>query len=82
MEVASSSLLITHCRCHLPNRRPIQFLRKFGVRQLQWQSGLDYIYVATESSVSDNIVIITKVHVCVCARVCVMGGQQKHLTSS
>ena len=25
------------------------------VRQLQWQSGLDYVYVATESSVSDSI---------------------------
>ena len=39
------------------------------VRQLQWQSGLDYVYVATESSVSDIIVIITNVHVCV--HVCV-----------
>jgi len=24
------------------------------VRQLQWQSGLDYVYVATESSVCDK----------------------------
>jgi len=34
------------------------------VSQLQWQSGLDYVYVATESSVSDVIVIITK-YMCV-----------------
>jgi len=25
------------------------------IRQLQWQSGLDYIYVATESSVSISV---------------------------
>jgi len=43
------------------------------VRQLQWQSRLDYIYVATESSVSDNN--YCDYNKIAYVRVYVMGGQ-------
>jgi len=42
LEVASISLLITHCRCHLPNRQPVQFLRKFGTGTLCCCSWITY----------------------------------------